>query len=116
MITIFHNPRCGKSRDCLTFLNQSQEDVNVINYLLHPLTFDELNKIIKMLDIKPIELVRKKETIWIADYKNKSLSNDEIIEAMVLHPILIERPIVIRNGKAIIARPLEKVHAILQLI
>lgn len=113
MITIFHNPRCGKSRDCLTFLNQSQEDVKVINYLLHPPTFEALSSLIKMLEIKPIELVRKKENIWIADYKNKSLSNDEIIQAMVLHPILIERPIVIHKGKAVIARPVDKVNAIL---
>jgi len=113
MITIFHNARCGKSRDCLTFLNQSQEDVKVVNYLLHPPNFDDLNKIIKMLDIEPIELVRQKETIWITAFKNKPLSNDEIINAMVEHPILIERPIVIHNGKAVIARPLDKVHAIL---
>ena len=113
MITIFHNPRCGKSRDCLTFLNQSQEDVKVVNYLLDPPTFDGLNTIIIMLNITPIELVRQKETIWITTFKNKQLSNDEIIEAMVEHPILIERPIVIHNGKAVIARPLDKVHAIL---
>ena len=113
MITIFHNPRCGKSRDCLTFLNQSQEDVKVINHLLHPPTFDELNKIIKMLDIEPIELVRKKESIWIADFRGKQLTDEEIVHAMVLNPILIERPIVIHGNKAVIARPYEKVKAIL---
>ncbi len=113
MITIFHNPRCGKSRDCLTFLNQSQEDLKVVNYLLHPPTFDELHSIITMLNINPLELVRHKETIWITAFKNRRLSNDEIIKAMVEHPILIERPIVIHNGKAVIARPLDKVNAIL---
>lgn len=113
MITIFHNPRCGKSRDCLTFLNQSQEDVKIVNYLLHPPTFDELNKIIKMLDIEPIELVRKKESIWIADFRGKPLTDEEIVHAMVLNPILIERPIVIHGNKAVIARPYEKVKAIL---
>ncbi len=113
MITIFHNPRCGKSRDCLTFLNQSQEEVKIVNYLLHPPTFDELNKIIKMLDIEPIELVRKKESIWIADFRGKPLTDEEIVHAMVLNPILIERPIVIHGNKAVIARPYEKVKAIL---
>ena len=113
MITIFHNPRCGKSRDCLTFLQQSHEDVEVVNYLLHPPTFEALSSIITMLDIEPIGLVRQKETIWISDYKNKSLSNEEIIKAMVENPILIERPIVIYDGKAVIARPVDKVHAIL---
>lgn len=113
MITIFHNPRCGKSRECLAFLNENNEEVEVINYLVTPPTFDELFKIIQMLKIKPIALVRQKETIWISDFKNKPLTDDEIVQAMFLNPILIERPIVIRDNKAVIARPYEKVKAIL---
>jgi arsenate reductase len=113
MITIFHNPRCGKSRECLAFLDQSDQEVTIINYLVNPPTYEELNKIITLLQIKPIELVRQKESIWIEKFKNKPLSDKEIIHAMVSNPILIERPIVIRNGKAIIARPLDKIHTIL---
>ena len=113
MITIFHNPRCGKSRECLAFLDQSDQEVTVINYLVNPPTYEELSKIITMLQIKPIELVRQKETIWIDQFKNKTLTDDEIIHAMVSNPILIERPIVIHGDKAVIARPFEKAKAIL---
>ena len=113
MITIFHNPRCGKSRDCLAFLKEATEEITIVNYLLHPPTFEELYVIIKMLKIKPIALVRQKETIWITNFKYKVLSDDEIVKAMVSHPILIERPIVIRNGKAAIARSVDKVKTIL---
>ncbi len=113
MITIFHNPRCGKSRECLTFLDQTEQEVTVINYLKTPPTFEELNKIIYMLQIKPIELVRQKESIWIEKFKNKTLSDKEIIHAMVSNPILIERPIVIHGDKAVIARPFEKAKTIL---
>ena len=113
MITIFHNPRCGKSRECLVFLNENSKEVEVINYLVNPPTFDELSEIIQMLKIKPIELVRQKETLWISDFKGKPITDEEIVRAMVLNPILIERPIVIRGRKAVIARPYEKVKAIL---
>jgi arsenate reductase len=113
MITIFHNSRCGKSRECLAFLDQSDQEVTLINYLVNPPTYDELYNIISMLQIKPIELVRQKESIWVDQFKNKKLTEVEIIQAMVSYPILIERPIVIRDGKAVIARPLDKIHTIL---
>ena len=113
MFTIFHNSRCGKSRECLAFLRQSHDDITVVNYFVNPPTFKELDSIIKMLKIKSIELVRRKEAIWIAEYKSKPLTDQQIIEAMVTHPILIERPIVIRGNKAVIARPLENLDTLL---
>ena len=113
MIQIYHNSRCGKSRECLAFLEKSGQEYEIIKYLEDVPTFDELKEIIKKLGIKPIELVRRKEKIWTDNFKDKPLSDDEIIQAMILNPILIERPIVINGDKAIIARPLEKVTAIL---
>ena len=74
----------------------------------HPL-LKSCNALIKKLDLEPIQLVRQKEKIWIENYKNKQLSEDEIIQAMVLNPILIERPIVVIGNKAIIGRELDKV-------
>jgi arsenate reductase len=113
MIQILHNARCGKSRDCLAFLTESRKEFEVIKYLETVPTFEELKEIISKLGIKPIDLVRKKEPIWLENFKNKTLSDTEIIEAMIANPILIERPIVINGEKAVIARPLENAKSIL---
>jgi len=113
MIHIYHNSRCGKSRECLAFIEKSGQEYEIIKYLEDVPTFDELKEIIKKLEIKPLELVRRKEKIWIENFKNKTMTDDEIIQAMISNPILIERPIVISGDKAVIARPLEKVAAIL---
>lgn len=113
MITIYHNPRCGKSRDCLAFLETSDKKFEIIKYLETPLSFNELKEIIRKLSINPIELIRKNETIWKENFKGKELTDSEIIQTMVDYPILMERPIVVYNDKAIIARPLEKINEII---
>ena len=113
MIQIYHNPRCGKSRDCLTYLEQSGKEFQVIKYIETVPTVEELKIIIEKLNIKPLELVRKKEKVWIENFKNSAMTDEEIILAMVANPILIERPIVIDGKKAVIARPLEKMNTIL---
>ena len=113
MIQIYHNPRCGKSRSCLAFLDESNQDYEIIPYLTETPSFDDLKALLQKLDLQPIELVRTKEKIWIENYKGKTLSDDEIIESMADNPILIERPIVIKNGKAIIGRDLDRVASFL---
>ena len=110
MIRIYHNPRCGKSRQCLAFLEEIGQEYEVIEYLKTIPTFNELKNIITKLGIKPIALVRQKEKIWIENFKGKLMSDDEVVNAMILYPILIERPIVIRGEKAIIARPTDKIN------
>ena len=113
MIQVYHNSRCGKSRECLAFLENSGKEFEIIKYLEDVPTFEELKIIIKKLDIQPTELVRQKEKIWIENFKGKKMTDDEIIQAMILNPILIERPIVINGDKAIIARPVDKAATIL---
>lgn len=113
MIQIYHNSRCGKSRECLVFLENSGQKYEIVKYLEEVPTFVELKEIIQKLDIKPIELVRQKEKIWTENFKDKQLTDDEIIQAMISNPILIERPIIVNGDKAVIARPLEKAEAIL---
>ncbi|MCP2027836.1 arsenate reductase [Flavobacterium sp. HSC-32F16] len=113
MIQIYHNPRCGKSRNCLAFVEDTKQEYEIIPYLTETPTFDELKELLKKLDLKPIELIRTKEKIWIENYKGKDLSNDEIVQAMIDNPILIERPIVVKDGKAIIGRDLDKVASFL---
>ena len=109
MIQIYHNPRCGKSRNCMLFLEESNNEFEVINYLKTPPTASELVALLKKLKFKPIDLVRQKETIWIENYKDKKMTDAEIIQTMAENPILIERPIVIKNDEAIVGRDLEKV-------
>lgn len=113
MITIYHNPRCGKSRECLAFLETSNQQFEVVKYLETPLNFNELSTIIQKLKITPIELIRTKEAIWIDNFKDKTLSDKEIIQSMVDYPILMERPIAVYGEKAVIARPLDRINEIL---
>jgi len=113
MLTIYHNPRCGKSREGLALLELQDKPFTVVKYLNEPLTKEELTAIIKKLGISPLELVRQKETVWIDNYKGKKLTDDDIIAALIVHPILIERPIVINGDRAVIARPAERIKEIL---
>ena len=113
MIQIYHNSRCSKSRQCLKLLENSDVEFVIIKYLENPPTFQQLEAIIEKLEINPIEIVRKKEKLWIEKFKNKTFTPNELIEIMVSNPILIERPIVINGNKAVIARPLERTTEIL---
>jgi arsenate reductase (glutaredoxin) len=113
MITIYHNPRCSKSREGLCFLEEQNVPHKVVKYLDEGVTIEELSNIIEILNIKPIELVRTKEEIWKTNYKDKSLSDQEIIQIMVENPKLIERPIVINGNQGVIARPFSKINEII---
>ncbi len=113
-VKIYHNPRCSKSRQTLQLLEENGIQAEVIQYLKTPPTADELDAILTMLDIQPRELMRTRE----AEYKatgmdNPDLDRDALITGMVSTPKLIERPIVVSNGKAAIGRPPESVLEIL---
>lgn len=113
MITIYHNNRCRKSREGLEILENSGKEFQVVKYLEAVPSEEELKAIIEKLRIQPIELVRKNEAIWKSEFKGKELSDDDIIKAMVEHPKLIERPIVINGNTAVIGRPPQKIAQIL---
>ena len=111
---IFHNPRCSKSRQTLAMMEEKGVQPEIVQYLDTPPTEDELRDILKLLGIGPRDLMRRKE----AEYKaqgldDENLSDDDLIKAMIATPKLIERPIVIANGKAALGRPPEKVLDIL---
>jgi len=112
-IIVWHNPRCKKSREGLAMAekiaNEKGLELEIRKYLDNPPTEEELKQVIKMMGIKPIDLVRTKESIWKENYKGKELSDEEVIQAMVKYPKLIERPIVIYKDKAVLARPAERV-------
>lgn len=107
MITIYHNPRCRKSREGLALLEESGKTFEVIKYIDDLVSKEELKTIIAKLGVKPIDLVRKNEAIWKSEFKGKELSDEQIIKVMAKHPKLIERPIVINGNKAVVGRPKE---------
>jgi arsenate reductase len=113
MLTIYHNKICSKSREGVCFLENLKIPFETIHYLEKTLNYTELEKIIKKLKIKPIQLVRVKEKDWVENFKGKNLTDKEIIEAMLQFPKLIERPIVINGENAVIARPKEMINLIL---
>ena len=111
---IYHNPRCSKSRETLKLLQQQSIEPEIVEYLKTPPSAQELRQLLSMLAIGPRDLIRRKE----AEYKasgadNPDLSDDQLIELMVTHPKLIERPIVVSGDKAAIGRPPEQVLEIL---
>jgi len=113
MIQIFHNSRCGKSREALKMLEQKKLDFEVIEYLKIDLKPQVLRNVLSKLKIRPIELVRKNEAVFKEKYKNRDLSDEEWINAFIENPKLIERPIIIVDNSAVIARPAEKMNEIL---
>ena len=113
-VTIYHNPRCSKSRQTLALLKQRGLKPEIIEYLQRPPTRKQLLTILKLLGLRPRELMRRNEAVFRElKLDNESLSDDRLISAMVENPILIERPIVLANGKAAIGRPPEQVLDIL---
>lgn len=112
--TIYHNPRCSKSREALALLRDKGVEPTVIEYLKTPPSASELRAVIEQLRIKPEQLVRKSEEIYKSRYANKTLSDAQWIDAMVENPSLIERPIVIRGKRAALGRPPENVLQLLK--
>ena len=113
MIQVYHNPRCGKSRECLAFLESEKVEYEIVEYLKTKPKFREIKSILRKLGVNAIDIVRTKEPEW-QPFKNKSLTNDEIVHLLVKHPILIERPIVVNGNKAVVARPFEKANQVIK--
>ena len=102
---IYHNPRCRKSRETLKILNEYNIEIQIIEYLKTPPTKKEIKQILKMLNISALELIRKEEKLYKENYKNKNLEEEEYINLLYRNPILIQRPIVIKDNHAVLGRP-----------
>ena len=113
MITVYHNPRCKKSREGLELVKNSGKDYQVREYLKQPLSEEELANILEKLNFYPMQLIRSNEKIWKENYKNKDLSDKELISVMVENPKLIERPIVEKSNTAVVGRPSSNIEDIL---
>ena len=118
IVKIYHTPRCSKSRQTLEILNRKNLDIDIVEYLKSPLDINEISNLLKKLGYTARDLLRKGEDVYKNEnLSDKSLTEDFLIDMMSKNPILIERPIVVSNGKAVIGRPPEKVLEILwQLI
>ena len=113
-IKIYHNPQCSKSCSTLDTLHEKGINPQIIDYLNHPPSKEELLEILAMLNYKPLALIRTNEPLFQQKYEGHTYTDEQWIDIMLQHPELIERPIVVANGKAIIARPLEKLYSLLQ--
>lgn len=112
-IRIYHNPRCSKCRQTCALIAEHGYNAEIVEYLKTPPGKEELRALLKKLHMQPEEIVRKGEDIYKEHYAHRTLSAEEWLDALVAHPILIERPIVVRGDKAVVARPPEKVLEIL---
>jgi arsenate reductase len=107
--TVYHNNRCTKSRASLAYLDEKGAAYDVVEYLKTPLTAAELKDVLGQLGIPASDLLRKGEKDYKENFKGKDLSEDEWIVAMIEYPKLMERPIIVKNGKAVIGRPTERI-------
>ena len=112
-ITIWHNSRCSKSRDSLCYLQDKIENPTVFEYLKTPPTLDDIHQLLEKLNIPAEALIRKGEEVFKSNFKDKKFSEDEWRKILVQHPVLIERPIVIKGNQAVIGRPIDKVIELL---
>lgn len=108
-VTIYHNSRCSKSNKSCALLTAQGVEYKIIEYLKTPLTQEEIQKLLSKLNMRAEDLIRKGESVFKENFKDKTLTDTECINIMVEHPILMQRPIVVKGNKAIIGRPVEKV-------
>lgn len=113
VVCIYHNSRCSKSRAACQVLASTGLLIEVVNYLETPPSREELVELLRKLDMTPAEIVRRGEAVFKEKYTGRSLSDEEWLDALVAHPILLERPIVVRGDTAVIGRPPEKVLELL---
>jgi arsenate reductase len=109
----YHNPRCKKSREGLQLLEEKGLQPEVILYMTEPLSPMDLEDILVKLSIDAEDLIRSKEAVWKEEFKDKELSEDELILAMIEYPQLMERPILVNGDKAVIGRPTENLLEII---
>ena len=106
---ILHNPKCSKSREALELLRKNNIDPLIIEYLKKPLSIQEIEKVLQLLNAHPTDIIRKNESFFKDNLKHLTLERDHLLQVLAENPILIERPICIRGKKAVLGRPPEKV-------
>lgn len=113
MLKIYYNPDCSKCKSAMELLDENGERYEAVNYLLNPPSLAELKGLLDYLGIEAEQLVRKKEPLYVEKFEGKFYTQKEWLEILLANPVLIERPIIVKNGKAIIGRPVELILNIL---
>ena len=114
ILTVYHNPRCRKSREAIKYLEDKGVSFNVIKYLEQSFDKNTLVEVLKKIEKKPSDILRKNEVLWKQEYAPKNLSEDQILQLMVEQPKLIERPIITSSDKGVLARPIENLMEFLK--
>lgn len=113
-VTIWHNPRCSKSRETLALLQSRDIEPEIVEYLKTPPSIEEIERALQLLNLKPEDLIRKSEEAYLQSHLDRpDVTRNRLMQAMHEYPILIQRPVVFANGKARIGRPPESVLEIL---
>jgi len=112
MYTIYHNPRCKKSRKGLDYLKSKTPDVSVVQYLKEPFTQESFKKLLMKLNKNPLEMVRTQEEFYKKELKGKNFTDDEWVKIMIENPKLIKRPIVVKGNKAVWGDPPEEIDVL----
>jgi len=114
MIKIYHHPRCSKSRAGLAYLRQKTTAIEVVEYIRHPMTEEELRSILVKMNARPLDVVRKQEDIYKKALKGKTFTDDEWIRIILQHPVILSRPIVVKGYRAVVADPPEAMDPLLE--
>ena len=114
MLTIYHNPRCRKSREALQYLKDQNLDVTIVEYLKEPLSKIQLQKILRQIGLEPSSVLRKNEADWKAIDNRNDLSEDQILDVLTNYPKTLERPLITSKESGVLARPLENLISFLQ--
>jgi len=113
MIKIYHNKRCRKSREVLQYLKDNSIDLKIIEYLKNPLNAAEWKDLFSQIGKLPREMIRTQEALWKSDYKGRPIDDVKLLEIFSKHPKLVKRPIVLKDQKGVLAKPLEVLEAFL---
>ena len=114
MYIVYHNTRCKKSRAGLTYLESKTSDIKIVQYLKdEPFTEELFTEILKKLNKKPEQLIRKQEALYKSEYKGKEFTDEEWIKILVENPKLIQRPIIVKKNKAVLGDPASEIDNIL---
>ncbi len=112
MYTIYHNPRCKKSRAGLQYIQERTKDFEVVEYLKNPISEELFKNLLMKLNLRPQDMVRTQEAIYKSDFKGKNFTDDEWVTIMIENPKLIKRPIVVRGNKAVWGDPADNLEVI----